>query len=393
MRLTPVKEIQLGDVLGKSIYGLNNKLMLGAGYRITPEIKAKLLERGYTYVYVMEEGTESVTPQDIISDEVRLLAISRMANKAEEIKQQFKFKELSRTQLYDMVKSGYLKHIPITQNIKSVISEMLNDITSVGARVLNSMLFKSKDSYLFDHSLNTAVMSILIGKRYGFSRAELSDLAVGAFLHDFGKIVMDRLAGTPGAKNAEDLTREHPTFGYLIVKNSRNASPIASQIIYQHHEHQDGSGYPFGLKGENLPPVSTITRKSGTIYRLAEIVVVANVFDNLIFNPFHKRQLSPSGAMKQLLDGKETLYNKDILFTFAQIVPAFPEASVVRIKRLTGGALSRSYYGFLAVVAKVNENNLHRPVIIIVRDKFGKKIPPQVIDTSTADDVDLELAL
>ncbi len=99
MRMIPVKDLEIGHVIGKSIYGLNNKLMLGTGYRITADIKQKLLERGYAYVYIKEEGTDGVTPQDIISDEVRLLAVSKFSDKAQEVKQKLKFRNISITKI------------------------------------------------------------------------------------------------------------------------------------------------------------------------------------------------------------------------------------------------------------------------------------------------------
>ncbi len=231
------------------------------------------------------------------------------------------------------------------------------------------------------------------GKQYGFSRSELSDLAIGAFLHDFGKVVIEKLTSLPGDHDVENLVKEHPTFGYLIVRDSNNASPISCQIINQHHELQNGSGYPAGLEGENKSPVGRIKRKKGTIYRLAEIVTVANVYDNLVFNPYSEKQLSPTEAMKRILEGKKKLYNMDILSKLTKIVSAYPEASMVRIKRLVGGSHSNVLDSYLAVVAKNNEKNLQRPVIIVIKDKYGNKITPQVVDTSTAKIVDLELIL
>ena len=67
MRLCSIHEFEEDTVLGRSIYQSNGKLLLGAGYRINEAMKAKLIERGYTHVYVMEEGTEDVVPEDVIS--------------------------------------------------------------------------------------------------------------------------------------------------------------------------------------------------------------------------------------------------------------------------------------------------------------------------------------
>ena len=79
MRLYPINDIQEDMILGKSIYQLNGKLLFGAGMRISTAIKAKLEERSYTHVYVMEEGTDDVVPEDIVSYEVSFTAKNQLA--------------------------------------------------------------------------------------------------------------------------------------------------------------------------------------------------------------------------------------------------------------------------------------------------------------------------
>lgn len=390
MRMIPIKDVRYDMVLGKSIYGFSNKLLLGAGFRLTPPIKKKLIEKGYNYLYIMEEGTEEVVPEDIISDEIKIQAKIKLTDNAEKIKSFFKFQDMSRSKVYDFLNKGYLKEINLTLEMRKVIDNILKDISSAGSKFMNALMLKSKDTYLIDHSINTTVLAILVGQRYRFSKSELSDLALGVFLHDFGKVIIEKLKHSSNPQMAEELLKEHPTFGYLMFKKSYNSSPIVSQVINQHHECQDGSGYPIGLKGQNLPPTSTVKRETkGFIFRLAEICSVVNAYDNLMMNPEEKKQVPPSEAMKQLVVNAGTKLNKDIVKVLAKIIPHYPVGTFVKINNI----IDPSLIGYSGVVSKLNENDLNKPVIILIFDRAKKRIKPRKIDTSKLTQIELELLL
>ena len=95
MRMIPVKDLEDDMVLGKSIYQLNGKLLLGAGFRIDSQMKAKLIERGYTHVYIVEEGTDDVVPEEIVSEQVSFEAKNQLAGKIYDIQNQTEFKSAS----------------------------------------------------------------------------------------------------------------------------------------------------------------------------------------------------------------------------------------------------------------------------------------------------------
>ena len=101
MRICSLDDLKPGDVLGKSIYLSNYKLLLGAGYRLSLDIIAKLHEKGYTHVYIVEEGTETIIPEDVISDETRLEVRQKFESKIEEINKTLEFKDMSYTKVLD----------------------------------------------------------------------------------------------------------------------------------------------------------------------------------------------------------------------------------------------------------------------------------------------------
>ncbi|MFC1693460.1 HD-GYP domain-containing protein [Candidatus Latescibacterota bacterium] len=390
MRLCPIKEVKQGMLLGKSIYQPNGKLLLGAGYRISSEIRSKLVERKYNHIYIMEEGTEDVVPEDIISDEIRMQAKSTLEGKMSEIKKQSVFQNISHQKAIKLIEKGYLKNINITYDMRKIVEEILKDISSAGAQLLNTVLIKSADSYFLDHAINVTVLSILIGRKYRFEHRELMSLALGSFLHDIGKSIIEQLKGANKSEKARELYREHPTFGYLLLHNSQSQdiTPIEIQIVNQHHEHQDGSGFPIGLSGENLPPLKTVVRKTKRhIYRLAEICCISNVFDNLVFNPLKKEQLAPDQAIKKIILDAGTLYNKDVVQMLLNVVPHYPVGTSIKVMDIVDPQL----IGYRGVVAKINDDNINKPVIILTKNKFLKKVKPIVIDTSKFTHVELKL--
>ncbi len=387
MRLCSIHELDEGAILGKSIYHANGKLLLGAGFRVTDAMRAKLAERGYTHVYIMEEGTEEVVPEDVISEEVRLQAKSKFSDKVAEIRGQAEFRDLSFTKASELIQKGYLRKINITYDMRLIVEEILKDISAAGAKFLSTVMVKSADTGFIDHAINTTVLAILIGRKYRFSKSELSSLALGTFLHDIGKIVLEQVKGGDG-KDGGDLYREHPTFGYLMIRESSDVTPMETQVVNQHHEYQDGSGFPIGLQGQNIPPIKPIARETkGQIFRLAEICCVANAFDNLAWNPDSSHAVDLEGAVKRIILDSERLYNRDIVQTLLQVVPIYPVGASVKVIDIVDPHL----IGYRGVVAKINEKSLNKPVIILTRNKFMNKIKPMIIDTSKLTTIELQL--
>jgi HD-GYP domain-containing protein (c-di-GMP phosphodiesterase class II) len=375
-------------VLGKSIYLMSGRLLLGAGYRITTEVKNKLLEKGFTHIYIYEEGTEEVIPEDVISDQLRFQAQVSLSGKIDELKCLAQFQEMTSSKAVSLLESGYLQGFNITYEMRGIVKEILKDISSAGAKFQSTIFLKAKDTFFLDHAVNTTILSILIGIKFRFSREEQVSLALGSFLHDIGKIIIDQLENDP-TTSGRSLYREHPTFGYLLLRNSSDVSPMEAQVVNQHHEYQDGSGFPIGLCGENLPPVKTAKRKKGTIFRLAEICCVSSAYDNLVMNPIGEFQNTPEEALKKLIADAGKLYNKTIVTALHEIIPIFPVGSTIQIEDIIDPMLTGCY----GVVAKINPEKLNRPVIIITMNKLRKKIKPVMIDTSKLHNIKLKLLL
>ncbi len=387
MRLCSIEGVEEGMVLGKSIYDFESRLLLKEGNLISSKMKSRIKDRGYNFIYIMEEGTDEVNPEGIISDEIRLQANIKLLDKADQIRKITKFQDMSHDKAVEFIENGYLKKVNIVFDMKKIVGEIINDISAIGAKHLNILMIKSNDTYFMDHAINTSVLATLIAKQYSFNAKELNSLALGTFLHDIGKIIIEQINDYDNPVKSKEYYQEHTTFGYNLLKSSPGLTPIETQIVLQHHEYQNGSGFPKGLRGDNLPPVKTTRRVPGRIFRLAEICCVVNAYDKMVLNPGSGKQMDPHDVVKQLIMDSGTKYNKDVVATLTRVVPVYPLGSCVKIEN----ASQQSLINNSGVVAKINENNLNKPVIILTRNKYKRKITPVIVDTSELKNVNLKL--
>lgn len=389
MRICPTNDLPPDAVLGRSIYLPNGKLLLGAGYRISNPVRNQLLVKGYTHIYIQEEGTEQVIPEDVISDELRHEATLALKSKVDLVEKSFEFREMSYAKVRKSLESGNLKHVDINFDLRKIIKEIIDDIALSGAQYMTTLMMKTEDTFFVDHAINTTVLSILLGKKFKFNRDELVSMALGAFLHDIGKLIIEKLEGPQQDESSNGYYREHPTFGYLLLKNDSNISPMVLQTVNQHHEHQDGKGFPIGLSGNNRPPIRENRMKKGMIFRFAEVCSAANAYDRLLLSSSDGSTLEPDAVIKKIINDTSTVYNKSVIEMLTRIIPIYPMGCYVRVESIADASLIGSY----GVVAKIHEEDLKRPTIVITINKFRKKIKPIIIDTSKLSRVELKLLL
>lgn len=138
------------------------------------------------------------------------------------------------------------------------------------------------------HTKRVAILSTIIAKEYGLSDEQIKLIEIASPLHDIGKVgIADAILNKPGklTKDEFNIIKSHSLFGYDILKNSkREILKTAAAIAYEHHEKYDGTGYPQGLKGEEI-----------SIY--ARIVAIVDVFDVLLSKRVYKEPWSTEDAI------------------------------------------------------------------------------------------------
>ncbi|MCK4298304.1 MAG: HD domain-containing protein, partial [Planctomycetes bacterium] len=168
---------------------------------------------------------------------------------------------------------------------------------------------EAKDPYTRGHSESVARYASLIARALSVTGDDLEGVRVAGILHDIGKLVLDStlLSKTTDLEPYEwELIREHPKVGARILKPAVLPWPVVP-LVYHHHERYDGSGYPDGLKGDDIPLG-------------ARILAVADSFDAMNSDRSYRPRLSQREILRILEDGSGQLFDPEIVRAFLTLV-------------------------------------------------------------------------
>ncbi len=189
-----------------------------------------------------------------------------------------------------------------------------NEANSNERELLNSIhtlisVINAKDRYTYGHSERVTFYAHEVAVQMQLSEQEIKLLDFSAFLHDIGKIEIDReLLNKHGKLNNEEwnIIRQHPVWGSDIIKPLEKLRPAVPIILY-HHENYDGSGYPEGLAGDSIP-------------MLARIIRVVDSFDAMTSYRPYKHNMSNDEALAELRQNAGTMFDPFIVQCFEKVI-------------------------------------------------------------------------
>lgn len=169
-------------------------------------------------------------------------------------------------------------------------------------------IIRNKNEYLQSHSKRVCQLAIMLAEHLGLSQQEIRIIKYGALLHDLGKVQVDNLIlNKPGCLNGLEfeIIKRHPIFGTEMLQEHLNNKEILDIISY-HHERWDGNGYPYKLRGEEIPVA-------------ARIVSIVDAFDAMTtVRPYHKVPFTIKEALEEILDNAGSQFDKEIAMAFCQ---------------------------------------------------------------------------
>ncbi|WP_371373993.1 HD-GYP domain-containing protein [Sporomusa aerivorans] len=182
------------------------------------------------------------------------------------------------------------KEVPIAEckELAENYIELMIDIEGV----LDSLYrVKTHHAYTFSHSLNVSILTGLLGKWMGFKGSQLKNLILSGLLHDIGKaFIPQKILDKPGPLSVEEMeiVKTHTMQGYNLLSDCTEIPEAVKLGVLQHHERENGSGYPLGLKG-------------GDVHIFAKFVAVADVYDAMTTERVYRKKLPPFVAINQML--------------------------------------------------------------------------------------------
>ncbi|MCX8773415.1 HD-GYP domain-containing protein [Vibrio parahaemolyticus] len=243
--------------------------------------------------------------------------------------------------------------------IEDIVEKLMCD-DNVTLHLMNG---KNEFEDIYFHSLNVAVIAMMIGRAKGYSAKQLKELSFAALFHDIGKIKIPTAIlrkQVPLTEPETNYLKLHTKYGLDLANQIEGFPEPAKTVIAQHHELRDGSGYPEGLKGDEID-------------ELAQIVIVANAFDNLCHTPIASEQKIPYTALSHLYKNCKHLYKEENLNILIKFMGVFPPGTVVQLSN-----------NMVGLVISVNASNLLFPNVLVYDPSVPRTQAP-IIELASKD--------
>jgi len=206
----------------------------------------------------------------------------------------------------------FILHKAEERMLRNKMLENLSGRNALFTSLQKTLFEKSNETE--EHAQRMGEMARQVGEKLGLSGSHIDELMLLANLHDLGKIgIPEEIVKKPGSLDAEEweIIKKHPEIGYRIAESIPELGPIAQGIL-SHHEWWDGSGYPRGLKGTEIPLI-------------ARIIAVLDAYDVMTNGRPYKKPIKSRDALEELKRCAGTQFDPQIVETFIDVIENFPE--------------------------------------------------------------------
>jgi len=250
---------------------------------------------------------------------------------------------------------------PLQKLVNSLLSNLLAD----PAAVLGLTAIKSHDDYTLNHSINVCILSLSLGAQLGLDEDSLHSLGLSALLYDLGKV---RVPGdilnkkSPLSADEWQIIKSHASEGADLLKRIQLVDQMPMIVAYEHHQRHDMQGYP-------------APRGATEQHLFSKVVALCDAYDAMTTSRPFRREIRPDKALAVLMQGRGKAYDPALTKAFVAMLGIFPMGAVVRMDDES-----------VAVVYRVNRDDLLRPRVKVLVDGTGRWLEePQILDLRVVD--------
>lgn len=244
----------------------------------------------------------------------------RKASFRQEIRQADKIVAKSRKRVGAMFESARLGQALRLREVMPLIDE-IRDSVERNSRALTSLVrLKSKDEYTFMHSVAVCTLMVNFARQLEMDDATIRAMGVAGLLHDLGKMAVPQaILDKPDRLTDDEMItiRSHPVRGHALIGNNPEIPDIARDVCLHHHEKIDGSGYPFGLAGDEI----SLAARMGAI---------CDVYDAVTSDRPYKKPWTPSTALARM-SSWQGHFDERLMQIFITSLGQYPSGALVRL--------------------------------------------------------------
>ena len=315
MRFVAANCLREGMRLAKPLYRGTNT-MLSSGITLNQMYIDGIQRSGYSGAYIDDDLSQDIEVIDIISDELRMETMKGIRK------------------IITTAQQGGKSARPV--DISAQVERIVQELSASRDVMVNILDLCSFDSYTYSHSLNVAVLAIVLGIAMNFSVADLVALGCGALLHDIGKVFISKgIIQKTGPLTQEEFeqVKTHSRVGYDYIMAEYRLPPRNCRPILEHHERYDGSGYPAKKRGTEISLYGRIT-------------AVADVYDALISERPYRKALPPSEGVEYVMASSGTLFDPEAVNAFTKKIAPYPVGTSVALSNGWIGLVVKNYASY-----------------------------------------------
>ncbi|MGE5633449.1 MAG: HD-GYP domain-containing protein [Caulobacteraceae bacterium] len=342
-----VAELLAGDILAADVYSSSGKILAIKNTIIGDSTILGLKKNYIDSVYIFRNVSDGSAADSV---DIKDLLI----------------KEAS--EIIDSQVMKFIKKEKNTYEVKNIIIDLLkND------KIINLMIpLRVLGDNIFRHSISVGAYSVAVGKELYFPLHRLVILGTSALLHDVGmaeipKEILNKKG--PLTESEKKTVQKHPRFGFEIVRNTGDFSAEIYNIILEHHERYDGTGYPNGLSNEQ-------------IHTMAKVIAVCDVYDALTNDRPYRSKHKRSDSVEFLLGSGNFYFNHEIVKALINTIVIYKYGQWVELSTGESGI----------VIEDEVQGFTFKPKVIVYFDKNGKQVKkPQMVDLSLRENANVSI--
>ncbi|QDO84456.1 HD-GYP domain-containing protein [Shewanella psychropiezotolerans] len=329
----PIDELKPGMYV-VSISTDNKKLSIKSeGYILNDEGVNKLVKSGVKRVCVdpvKEKKTEQIDKvlPELSSDKPK---DEPKVSLEQEMKQANKLYKNAKALQHKMLASIIEGKVIDVEEVQEITNAMVDSIFRNQDALSCMSRLRIKDEYLVEHSLNVSILMTIFAKHLGFDKSTIEELALGAFLHDIGKVLVpDEILNKPGkfTRVEYEVMQEHVLLGLRVLEETPEISEIAISMVREHHERIDGTGYPHELEGDEISEYGLM-------------IAIIDSYDAMTAERVYKQGMHPITAFKNLIMESPACYDEALVEQFIQCLGVYPVGTLVCLNSGKIGLISR----------------------------------------------------